>query len=122
MAKPFEFLQACKGILMALIISLILTILLTIVYYFTSIQESLLHSLIVSGLSVLLASFYVAYQAGSKGLIYGLSVGLGFFLLTIIIYFIFYKGNPAIVIVAEKFLVSLLTGVIGGTAGAILKR
>ncbi|RNC29749.1 MAG: hypothetical protein AWM53_00367 [Candidatus Dichloromethanomonas elyunquensis] len=122
MGKSFKIFQVCKGILIALLISLVFTILLSIVYYFTLIQESLIHSLVISGLSILFASFYVSYQAGSKGLIYGLSIGFGFFLLSIVIYFIFYKGNPSAIILAEKAVVSLIAGALGGTVGVVIKR
>lgn len=122
MAKPFEISPAAKGILIALILSFILSLFLSVIYYFTSVQESLIHSLIIAGISVLAASFYVAYQAGSKGLIYGLIIGTGFFLLTIIVYLIFYDGSPSWKIILEKIAVSLASGAIGGTVGVILKK
>ncbi|NLI93660.1 MAG: TIGR04086 family membrane protein [Peptococcaceae bacterium] len=122
MGKSFEILRVCKGILIALLISFILTILLSAVYYFTSIQESTIHSLITAGISVLFASFYISYQSGSKGLIYGISIGVGYFILSIIIFYIFYEGNPSLIILGEKFLASLVAGGLGGTIGAIVKR
>jgi putative membrane protein (TIGR04086 family) len=122
MAKSFEISQVSKGVFIAVICSFVLTLLLSVLYFFTDVQESLIHTLIIGGLSVLIGSFTIAFQSGSKGLIYGLAVGFGFFLFSIVIYYIFYEGNPTLKILLEKLLVSLVTGALGGTLGAILKK
>jgi len=122
MSKSFEISLAAKGVAAALIISFILTLVLSLVYYFTSLQESALYSLLVAGVSVLAASFYFTFKAGSKGLIYGLTIGIGFFILSVIIFYIFYIGNPSWLVLLEKFVVSLITGIVGGTLGAVFKR
>lgn len=122
MSKSFETSLVTKGILITVIISFILTLVLGLVYFFTSIQNSGIHSIIIVGVSVLIASIYTAFRAGSKGLIYGVLIGLGFFLLSLVVYYIFYEGSPSWRILLEKCLVSLITGAIGGTIGAILKR
>ena len=122
MPKSFKIALVTQGILIAAITSLILTLILSIIYYFSSIQESTLHSLICIAISVFSASMLVSYQAGSKGLIYGLSIGFGFFILSVIVYYIFYSGNPSWLFLLLKALVSLLTGALGGTIGAVLKR
>ncbi len=121
MSKSFEVSLAAKGILIAIIISLVLTFLLSLIYYFTSVQESMIYSLLTTGISVLAASFYISSRSGSKGLFYGLTIGIGFFILSIIIFYIFYIGNPSWLILLQKLLVSVLTGMIGGITGAILK-
>lgn len=122
MAKSFEISQVSKGILIAVIISFLLTLLLSLVYFFTSVQESLIHTLVISGISVIIASFYIAHHSGRKGLIYGLAIGFGFLLFSIIIYYIFYEGNPSWKILLEKGSVDLVTGALGGTIGAVLKK
>ncbi len=122
MAKSFEIFQVSKGVLISVVCSFVLTLLLSVLYYFTDVQESLIHTLIISGLSVLIGSFYIAFQSGSKGLIYGLSVGFGFFLFSMLIYYIFYEGSPTLRILLEKLFVSMVTGALGGTLGAILKK
>lgn len=122
MPKSFQITLVIRGILVAAVISLILTMLLSLIYFFSSVQESMIHSLVVGGLSVLLASFYVSHLSGSRGLIYGIAVGLGFFLLSIVIYYIFYDGNPWLKIILQKLGVYVLSGAIGGTIGAVLKR
>lgn len=122
MPNSFRISLVTQGILIAAITSLILTLILSIIYYFSSVQESTLHSLICIAISVFSASVLVSYQAGSKGLIYGLSIGIGFFILSIIVYYIFYSGNPSWLFVLAKALVSLVAGALGGTIGAVLKR
>jgi len=122
MSKSIEFSQTVKGIVTALILSLILTLLLSLVYFFTSFQENIIHSLFVSGLSVLIASFYISYQSGSRGLINGLLIGAGFFIISVIIFYIFYIDNPSWLILLEKLSVSLIAGIIGGIVGVIVRR
>ena len=122
MPKSFHISLVTQGIVIAAITSLLLTLVLSIIYYFSSIQESTLHSLICIAISVFIGALFAANQAGSKGLIYGLSIGFGFFLLSVIVYYIFYEGNPSWWVILQKFLVSLIAGSLGGTIGAILKR
>ncbi|MGI5902023.1 MAG: TIGR04086 family membrane protein [Desulfitobacteriia bacterium] len=122
MSKSLEVTMILKGILIAAVVSLILTIFLSLIYYFTAVQESTNLSLLAAGLSVLSASFYISYRTGSKGLIYGLTIGAGFFILSLIVFFIFYPGNPTWIVMLKKLFISLLAGLIGGTAGALLKK
>lgn len=122
MSKPFKAFLVTKGILIAVVISFILTLLLSLIYYFTSVQESSIHSMTIIGISIIAASFYTSLKSGSKGLIYGLFIGLGFFLLSLIVYYIFYESNPSWIILLEKNIISLSSGALGGTIGAVLKK
>lgn len=122
MSKSFQISLVAKGIVIAIVISFILTIVLSLLYFFTSLQESFLYSLLAAGIGVLAASIYISYQAGTRGIIYGLSVGIGFFLISIVIFYIFYAGDPSWKVILEKVLISPVSGVIGGTIGAICKR
>lgn len=122
MPKSFKITLVTQGILIAAITSLILTLILSIIYFFSSIQESTLHSLVSIAISVFAATILVSYQAGSKGLVYGLAIGFGFFILSVIVYYIFYSGNPSWLFLLVKALVSIVAGILGGTLGAVLKR
>ncbi|UWG95607.1 TIGR04086 family membrane protein [Dehalobacter sp. DCM] len=122
MPKSFQLSLVAKGIVMAIVISFLLTIILSLLYFFTSLQESMLYSLLAAGIGVLAASIYISYQAGTKGIIYGLAIGIGFFLISIIIYYIFYTGEPSWKIILEKVLVTPIAGAVGGTVGAISRR
>lgn len=122
MPKSFQITLAAQGVIISAVLYLILTLFLGFIYYFTSLPESGYFSLIITGLSVLPAAFYICYRSGSRGLLYGLTIGLGFFLLSFVIYLIFYQNNSTMIIIAEKLFVSLLAGGLGGILGAILKR
>lgn len=122
MPKSFQISLVTQGIVIAAITSLLLTLILSIIYYFSSTQESSLHSLICIAISVFLGALIAANQAGSKGLIYGLAIGFGFFILSVLVYYIFYEGSPSWWVILQKALVSIVTGGLGGTVGAILKR
>ncbi|MGI6449732.1 MAG: TIGR04086 family membrane protein [Desulfitobacteriia bacterium] len=122
MSKSFKITNVLKGILIAVILSFVLTLLLSLIYHFTSLQESVVHSLVIAGVSILAASFYIAFHCGSKGLYYGLTIGFGFFLLNLAVYYIFYAGDPSWKMILSKLALSILAGSIGGTIGAILKR
>ena len=121
MSKPFRIVLIAKGILIAAIISLLLTIILGALYYFTSLSESVIYTICCNAIGILISSIYTSYKAGSKGLIYGISIGGGFVILTIIVYLIFSSFTPSITILAEKVLVSLVSGGIGGSIGALIK-
>jgi putative membrane protein (TIGR04086 family) len=122
MPKPFQILLVAKGIVIAAVITLVLTLILSLVYYFTSVQESMLHSFLCLAIGITSASIYTSLEAGSKGLIYGLAVGFGFFLITLIVHLVFYTDNPSWLVLIEKLLISLAAGALGGTLGALLKR
>ncbi|WP_368294427.1 TIGR04086 family membrane protein [Dehalobacter sp. TBBPA1] len=122
MSKPFQLSLVTKGIALAIVISFLLTVVLSLVYFFTSVQESFLYSLLAAGIGVLIASFYIAYQSGARGLLYGLAVGIGFFVVTLLIYYIFYAGDPSWKILLEKVLISPIAGAIGGSIGAVIKK
>ena len=122
MSKSFNITSVIKGVLIAVILSLGFNLMLSLVYYFTSLQESLIHSLIITALSVLTASFYVAYLSGSKGLFYGLTIGIGTFLMNLLIFNMFFVGDPTWKVVLLKMAFNVFPGAIGGSMGVILKR
>jgi putative membrane protein (TIGR04086 family) len=122
MSKPFQLSLVTKGIALAIVISFLLTVVLSLVYFFTSVQESVLYSLLTAGIGVFIASFYIAYQSGARGLLYGLAIGIGFFVVTILIYYIFYTGDPSWKILLEKVLISPISGAIGGSIGVLTKK
>ncbi|RJE46726.1 MULTISPECIES: TIGR04086 family membrane protein [unclassified Dehalobacter] len=122
MSKPFQLSLVTKGIALSIIISFLLTVVLSLVYFFTSVQESVLYSLLTAGIGVFIASFYIAYQSGARGLLYGLAIGIGFFVVTILIYYIFYTGNPSWKILLEKVLISPISGAIGGSIGVLTRK
>lgn len=89
---------------------------------YTSLPESDLSINIIFGVSIFLAALMTAYQAGTRGLYYGLSVGLGFILLVLILSTILWSDTPSWLKMAEKSIIALLAGGIGGILGVLFPR
>jgi putative membrane protein (TIGR04086 family) len=104
--------------ILALLISLVFGVLLS----YTSLPESELSINIIFGTSIFVAAFITAYQAGTRGLYYGLAVGLGFILLIFIISLIFGSDTPSWLKMGEKTIIALVSGGIGGIIGVLFPQ
>jgi putative membrane protein (TIGR04086 family) len=122
MGKTFQLSLVSKGILVSIVISLILSLILSLIYYFSNLAESVILNFLCTAVGVFGGSLFVSYKAGSKGLYYGLTVGLGFVVLTLILYFIFSTASLSWLILGEKSVISIFAGCLGGTLGAVLRR
>lgn len=122
MPKSFRFSLIIKGILIAAGIALILSILFSLLLSFTRLPESAQTLNIIFGVSVFLGAAMTAYQAGVKGLYYGLGIGFGFVLFLLLIYAILTPGSPSWILFGEKAIISLISGGIGGIIGVVVKR
>lgn len=122
MPKSFKFSLVLKGILVSSLFALVLTLFLSLILAFTSIPESTLSYSIIFGISVFLGAALTSYQAGTKGLYYGLAVGVGFVLFLLLLSSILNSTSPAWQAIGEKTIVSVVSSAIGGIIGAIFKR
>ena len=122
MPKSFQISLVVKGILISAIFALALSLLFSLLLSFTRAPESELSLNIIFGISVFLGAGLTSYQAGAKGLYYGLSTGIGFILFLLIIFAILAPGSPTWLGFGEKTVISLTCGSVGGIAGVILKR
>ncbi len=122
MPKSFHLSLVIKGILIAAAIALVLSFLFSLLLSFTHIPESDLSLSIIFGISVFLGAALTAYQAGMKGLYYGLAVGIGFILFLLLVSAILTPGSPSWILFGEKSIISLIAGGIGGILGVIFKR
>lgn len=122
MPKSFKFSLVLKGILVSSLFALVLTLFLSLILAFTSIPESTLSYSIIFGISVFLGAALTSYQAGTKGLYYGLAVGVGFVLFLLLLSSILNSTSPAWQAIGEKTIVSVVSSAIGGISGAIFKR
>lgn len=122
MSKSFHVSLILKGILLATIFALLLSLVFGVLLSFTSLPESELAINIIVGASVFVAALVTAYKAGTKGLYYGLSVGLGFILLVLILSAIFWSGTPSWFKMAEKSIIALVSGGIGGIIGVLFPQ
>lgn len=120
MAKSFQLNLILKGILLATVLALLLSLLLGIVLAYTPLPESDLYLNIIFGLSVFVASFITAHQAGTKGLYYGLAVGLGLVLVVLVLSAVLWSDSPSWLRMGEKTIIALVAGGIGGIIGVML--
>jgi len=122
MSKSFQFSLILKGILLASILAMLLSLVFGVLLSYTSLPESELSINIIFGSSVFIAALITAYQAGTRGLYYGLSVGIGFILLVLILSAIFWSDTPSWLKMAEKTIVALVSGGVGGIVGVLFPQ
>ncbi|MHB1404984.1 MAG: TIGR04086 family membrane protein [Desulfitobacteriaceae bacterium] len=121
MSKSFNFSLVFKGIMIAAILALVLSAGFGILLSFTSLPESDLATTVIFSVSIFIAAALTSYQAGTKGLFYGLATGLGFVILLILVSFILADGTSWIK-VGEKSVFAFLSGGVGGVIGVLFKR
>ncbi|AET68850.1 putative membrane protein, TIGR04086 family/integral membrane protein, TIGR04097 family [Desulfosporosinus orientis DSM 765] len=122
MSKSFQFSLIIKGTILATILAMLLSLVFGALLSFTSIPESDLSINIIFGFSVFIAAFITAYQGGTRGLYYGLSVGIGFIILVLIVSGILWSDTPSWLKLAEKTIIALLAGGTGGIIGVLFPQ
>lgn len=122
MSKSFQLSLILKGILLASILAMLMSLVFGVLLSFTSLPESELSINIIFGTSIFIAAFITAYQAGTRGLYYGLAVGLGFSLLVLILSSIFWPDTPSWLKMGEKTILALVSGGIGGIIGVLFPQ
>ena len=122
MSKSFQFSLILKGILLASILAMLMSLVFGALLSYTSLPESEMSISIIFGTSIFVAAFITAYQAGTRGLYYGLAVGLGFILLVLILSSIFWSDTPSWLKMGEKTILALISGGIGGIIGVLFPQ
>ena len=122
MSKSFQFSLILKGVLLASILALFMSLVFGVLLSYTSLPESELSINIIFGASIFIAAFITAYQAGTRGLYYGLAVGVGFILLVLILSSVFWADTPAWLKLGEKTILALVSGGIGGIIGVLFPQ
>jgi len=122
MLKSFQFSLILKGILLASILAMLMSLVFGVLLSFTALPESELSINIIFGTSIFVAALVTAYQAGTRGLYYGLAVGLGFILLVLILSSIFWSDTPTWLKMGEKTILALVSGGIGGIVGVLFPQ
>jgi len=122
MSKSFQFSLVLKGILLASILAMVMSLVFGILLSFTSLPESELSINIIFGASIFIAALMTAYKAGTRGLYYGLTIGLGFILLVLILSSIFWSDTPSWLKMGEKTILALVSGGIGGIIGVLFPQ
>jgi putative membrane protein (TIGR04086 family) len=122
MLKSFQFSLILKGILLASILAMLMSLVFGVLLSYTSLPESELSINIIFGASIFVAAFVSAYQASTRGLYYGLAIGLGFILLVFILSSIFWSATPSWLKMGEKTILALVSGGIGGIIGVLFPQ
>lgn len=116
LSKPIYLL---KGVLFAFIITIVLIIVFSLLLTYTSISEnkmSLFNTLVMI-ISITFGSIYVAVMIKEKGWINGGIVGIVYYLILILLNLIFLKSYSLDMFSFSKFIIAIITGIIGGVIG-----
>lgn len=111
-----------KGVVVTLVLAVLTCLLAGAIFYFSSASERFL-PWVAAGIllfSVLTGSILTATQAGSKGLLHGMGVGLIAFILLWVIAMVALPGPLAIVGILQKFVILVAGGALGGMLGVAL--
>ncbi|HZK85841.1 MAG TPA: TIGR04086 family membrane protein [Desulfosporosinus sp.] len=122
MSKSFRFSLILKGILLASILAILMSLIFGVLLSYTSLPESEMSINIIFGASIFVAALITAYKAGTRGLYYGLSIGLGFILLVLILSSILWADPPSWLKMGEKTILALVAGGIGGIIGVLFPQ
>ncbi len=122
MSNSFQVNLVLKGILVATILALILSLGYGLLLSVSSIPESDLAKNLIFSLSVLVAASIIANKAGTKGLLYGLSIGLGFIILLLVLSSMLFAETLSMLRMGEKVIFALVAGGVGGIIGVIFRR
>ena len=108
-----------KGILLAFVITFISIFVISLLLRFTNLREGKLPILnnIIMMVSIVISSIYLAMQVKEKGWLNGAFLGLGYYLVIVLLSFVAIKSISLDVITGAKLMVATLTGSIGGMIG-----
>ncbi len=122
MSNSFQVNLVLKGILVAIALALILSLGYGLLLSLSSMPESDLVTNLIFSLSVFSAALIVAHKAGTKGLIYGLVIGLGFIIILLLLSAMLFSETISMLRIGEKVIFALAAGGIGGIAGVVFRR
>lgn len=113
-----------KGIAISFIITIILFYVLGIILSCTTMPEKVINPsiIIITGISILIASSIVTIKVQDKGMIRGGIIGALYFVLIYLVSSLILKNFDVNVYSVVMFVVSFLCGGIGGIVGINIKR
>ncbi|MBO8128725.1 MAG: TIGR04086 family membrane protein [Peptococcaceae bacterium] len=111
-----------KGILVTVILIIVFSFLAGLIFYLSNLSETVLPWLaaLIFFFSLTLGSGTAAKTAGEKGLLHGLAVGLGFFIIIGLLAAFALPGPFTLIGVLEKLCLSIGAGATGGILGICL--
>ncbi|MGI6661922.1 MAG: TIGR04086 family membrane protein [Bacillota bacterium] len=117
--EGFSLRVAGGGVLWAVGLAALLAVLASGVVYVTSLDERVLSWVVdVGSFAILgLSSFVTARRQAGYGLVYGLAIGGGYALITLLMGALFFRPLPGFGVFLKRLGFSLLAGAIGGILG-----
>ena len=118
--KNNVILKIFKGVRISIAFTLICLTIFSALLTYTNLSESLIQPVVISvtGISILVGSFFAIRKVGKNGIIKGVSVGLIYILLIYIVSSVVNGGNFALTIGSIiMILIGILCGAIGGIIG-----
>lgn len=115
----FNFSSVLNGLIWSLVISICLSVIITLLLHFTSISEELIPAFatLIFFLSILAGSIVSAKAAGNKGLFHGLSVGLLYFVISLILSLFVVTSSFGWLVFLKKIAYTIIASSIGGIIG-----
>lgn len=112
-----------KALVLSYILTFILVLIISFLLTYTSLKESnipLLNTIIMI-ISISVGSIYIAIKLEENGWLNGGILGILYFLILVFLNYLFVKPFTFDIFSISKFLISLITGIIGGVLGINLK-
>lgn len=108
-----------KGLAWSIGLTIILTLIVSCILQFTRLSENLLPSFssFIFFISMFLGATIGTRSAGCKGLLHGLSISIGYLILTIVLGTLANPGALTLGIFLKRSTVTLTSGVLGGIIG-----
>lgn len=118
--KNNMLLKIIKGVGISVIFTIICLTIFSVLLTYTNLSESLIQPVVISvtGISILVGSFFATRKMNKNGIIKGIAVGLMYILLIYVISSVVNGGNFALTIGSLVMIfISVLCGAIGGIIG-----
>lgn len=112
-----------KGLAVSYIITFAIILIMALLLTYTSLKEStipIINTMAMIG-SIVCGSIYLTLNTGEKGWLNGMLIGFLYFLILLILNKTFIKTFSFNTYSFSKFMISLVTGIIGGMIGINLK-
>ena len=117
--KNDVILKIIKGVGIAILFSLVFLTIFSALLTYTSLSENLIQPVVISvtGISILVGSFFATRKVGKNGILKGITVGLIYILLIYFISSIVNNGNFSLNLGS---IIMTLAGIICGAIGGII--
>lgn len=118
-AEEFRISIALKGLLWSVSITVILAIISALLLQYTALSEKLLSGFaaFIFFISTFIGSTIAAYNAQGKGLLYGATVSLSYFLLTLLGGLLLDISLLSFSFILKRFGLAACAGILGGVIG-----